>query len=215
VFLEGALRAVKLKGSLSKFKDLDDFYSCLKQNFEELKNVGLHKLLFFAKEDQSLLPDVILISLITTASKPLIVWYLMSDATNVFQDLLKQNYKSLDTVPKFNPNELPAICHLISNQRLDLVYKNLQVEFDGSQSYGYADYAVYIDDNILLVDEAMWEDLVEGIAQCIVEMHTIAETLGKHKCDKLSTIFGIVTTGYCWRFICWSDSLEIPMVEVS
>ncbi|KAF0386052.1 hypothetical protein F8M41_011409 [Gigaspora margarita] len=44
---------------------------------------------------------------------------------DVFQVLLKQNHKSLDTVPKFNPNELPAICHPISDQELDLVYKNL------------------------------------------------------------------------------------------
>ncbi|RIB11386.1 hypothetical protein C2G38_2203574 [Gigaspora rosea] len=352
VLLEGEPTAVKLKGSLSEFTDLDDFSSCLEQKFDELKNVKPQKRAYFTYDDRNvpLSPDTVLTSLTTTASKPLVVRYPLSDANivvnykflrssgeyqmphtsgswsllreaiierfdklltenfyfvnnetnkeimneyqfntllsrtnpdeandyildlkirikgkkaygdwkfrDVFQDVLKQNHTSLDTVPRFNPNELPIINPPMSAQELDLFIKKLEekyhtlrneikneatsrefisifmntavrhvqlhinentwlsveVELDGSRGYGYADYAVYIQDNIVLVDEAKWK---EGIAQCVMEMHTLVEKLGKRKRDKSLTIFGIVTTGRSWRFIRWTGSLERPIVEIS
>ncbi|CAG8758691.1 18022_t:CDS:2, partial [Racocetra fulgida] len=164
----GELRAVKLKSSLSEFKDLDDFSSCLNQNFKVLKNVESEKLLFFTEEDRNtpLLPDVIITSLSTTASRPLVVRYPLSDANtygewkfkDVFQYVLKQDHTSLDTVPRFNPNELPAIYPPINDQELDLFNKKLEEKY-----YTFR--------------------------------NEIKNEATSRKRDKPSTIFGIVTTG--------------------
>ncbi|CAG8453069.1 14753_t:CDS:2 [Cetraspora pellucida] len=197
VLLKGEPTVVKLKGSLSEFTDLNNFSSCLKQKFDELKNVKPQK-----------------------PSKPLVIRYPLSDANSeyqmphtsgfwsllreaiierfdkdVFQDMLKQDHTSLDTKLE---EKYYTLCNEIKNKATSCefisifmntavrhvqlhvnenTWLSVEVELDGSCSYDYADYAVYIQDNIVLVDEAKWKDLVEGIAQYVMEMYTLVEKL--------------------------------------
>ncbi|CAI2184180.1 9587_t:CDS:2, partial [Funneliformis geosporum] len=177
---------------------------------------------------------------------------------DVFRDILKQDHIALDTVPRFNPDELPPVKPPIIDDELDLFIKSLsqkyytfrneiktsrefisifmntavryvqlhinenawisvESELNGSRGYGYVDYVVNINGNMVLIEEAKWKDTAEDIAQVLMQMHTVVEKIGKRKCDsdQIPQIFGIVTTGRNWRFIRWIGQLESPMVEIS
>nr|CAG8632193.1 11462_t:CDS:2 [Entrophospora candida] len=101
----------------------------------------------------------------------------------------------------------------------EAIARDVEVELDGSHGYGILDYAVYIQEIPILVTEAkLWEN-DKAIAQNLVQIHSVAESLlGKRKQSKIGSeqvIFGIVTTGRSWRFICWSGTLESPKIEIT
>ncbi|CAG8772688.1 14218_t:CDS:2, partial [Racocetra fulgida] len=115
----------------------------------------------------------------------------------------------------------------------------------GFKGYGPVDYLVKLDDFAVLVNEAKLEDLTKGIAQNIMQLHSASEVippflysfvvlrvgltidayfqslLGKRKLEQTEfessqqQLFGIVTTGVSWYFICWTGSPEKPKVEIS
>ncbi|CAG8480359.1 9914_t:CDS:2 [Gigaspora margarita] len=218
VFLEGTLRPVKLKASLSEFTDLDDFSSCTKQKFKDLRNVEPSKLIqdrlssdtcclmqkFLFSSYRYLMPH-------TSGS-----WSLLRKAiVKRFDNLLVENFYFVNNKTEYEITDEFQFNLLLSETKpnkevfqdvlkqdhndvpsqLHLnenTWLSIKIELDGNRGYGYADYA-----------------------QCIMKMHTVAEELGKCKHDKSPTIFGIVTTGRIWRFIHWTGSLERSMVEVS
>ncbi|CAG8657943.1 552_t:CDS:1, partial [Diversispora eburnea] len=82
VLLEGSPSAVKLKADLSEAKDLDDFKSILKREFEKLKKVEPEDILFLDSNNTPIRPGINLKSLSdnSTDENPLIVRYPLSNA---------------------------------------------------------------------------------------------------------------------------------------
>jgi hypothetical protein len=112
-----------------------------------------------------------------------------------------------------------AVKHIqiFTNNSAQLFVEN---NLNGSRGYGPVDYLVKLNDIAVLVNEAKMEDILKGIAQAIMQLHSMKEKLGKRKLDQTdfdssSAIFGIVTTGNSWHFIRWTGSVENPKVEIS
>ncbi|RIB12844.1 hypothetical protein C2G38_2041479 [Gigaspora rosea] len=98
----------------------------------------------------------------------------------------------------------------------------VKVDLYGSKGYGPVDYLVKLDDFAVLVNVAKLDNIPKGIAQNIMQLHSASESLlGKRKLEQTDfessqqQLFGIVTTGVCWRFIRWTGSPENPKVEIS
>ncbi|CAG8539213.1 677_t:CDS:2 [Ambispora leptoticha] len=190
----------------------------------------------------------------------------------VFEDVLHQDFISLNTTPTFNLDYLPALDNPLTREELEFFVKKLdeklhafnkeininqatmheyvsilmttavrnvqlhsfnsarlsvKIDLDGSRSYGPVDYMVDIDGSMVLVVKTKNEDTDKEVAQNIMQMHTAIEKLiNKRKLALKDTdqpqpyqpplsMFGIVTTGYSWRFIRWTGSLETPKVQIS
>ncbi|CAG8796024.1 16528_t:CDS:2 [Cetraspora pellucida] len=54
---------------------------------------------------------------------------IMNEYQDVFQDVLKQDHTSFDTMPRFNSNKLPIINPPMSVQELDLFIKKLEEKY--------------------------------------------------------------------------------------
>jgi hypothetical protein len=105
-----------------------------------------------------------------------------------------------------------AVCYLRDTKKKSVL---LDVEklLSGSKGYGPIDYWVTFIEVLLLLCEAKAEDMNQGIAQVIVQIHSAIEQLENF--NKEPTIYGIATTGRTWRFVRWVGSSEKPTVCVS
>ncbi|CAI2189694.1 7272_t:CDS:1 [Funneliformis geosporum] len=108
------------------------------------------------------------------------------------------------------------VVHYVQLHMNENAWLSIESDFNINRGYSYVDYVVYINGNMVLIEEAKCKDTVKDIAQVLMQMHTVVETLGKCKCDSnpIPQIFCIVTTGRNWRFIRWIGQLESPMVEI-
>ncbi len=88
VLLEGKPRAVKVKNNVTQIPELDDFPPVLKEEFNELRDVERSDIEFFSYDDYNTLTplpsDTPLTSLTTTASKPLVVRYPLSNTSGKY-----------------------------------------------------------------------------------------------------------------------------------
>ncbi|CAG8579777.1 6122_t:CDS:2 [Ambispora gerdemannii] len=185
----------------------------------------------------------------------------------VFEDVLHQDFISLNTTPTFNLDYLPALDNPLPREELEFFAKKLEeklyafnkeinineatmheyvsifmttavrnlqlhsfnsarlsvkLDLDGSRSYGPVDYTVDVDGSMVLVVKTKTEDTDKEVAQNIMQMHIAIEKLiNKRKLTQKDpyqsslSMFGIVTTGYSWRFIRWTGTLETPKVQIS
>jgi len=121
-----------------------------------------------------------------------------------------------------NPFMITAVCklnHHNQNPTLKRWLLKLAVEheLDGSLGFGKVDYAILLLTFAILVTEAKMMSFSQGIAQNLVQLHTASEKL-KRKRDNtpvLPAVYGIVSTGRNWRFICWKVTSGKPMVQLS
>ncbi|CAG8559217.1 10818_t:CDS:2 [Acaulospora colombiana] len=96
-------------------------------------------------------------------------------------------------------------------------------ELDGSRGYGNSDYKIEIQEVPVLINRIKNQDAVKSVAQSLVKVYTAAERLSrKRKREEQENsgfsppvLFGIVTTGFEWRFIRWSGALQLPKVEIT
>ncbi|CAG8621759.1 7222_t:CDS:2 [Ambispora gerdemannii] len=111
---------------------------------------------------------------------------------------------------------ITAVCHIQDhiNNSTQLCE---EIDLDGSHGYGIVDYMVIIVKILVLLCEAKAENMNNGTAQVLVQMHSaIEEQLNKRKRGQMEhAMFGIVTTGKLWRFVRWTGSLEDPTVHIS
>jgi hypothetical protein len=86
VLPECAPRAIKLKASLDKVEDLDDFALILTREIKDLEAVDPQKLVFLNNENIPYKPDTTLKSLITnnSAETPLIICYPISNVNRKY-----------------------------------------------------------------------------------------------------------------------------------
>ncbi|RUS13269.1 hypothetical protein BC937DRAFT_95590 [Endogone sp. FLAS-F59071] len=107
----------------------------------------------------------------------------------------------------------------IINQHFKRKLLKLTVENDlfGSLGFGKVDYAFLILLYAILVTEAKALEMPQGIAQNLVQLHTASEKLKRKRNNTpaLPAVFGIVSTGRSWRFICWNTSPGKPVVQLS
>ncbi|CAG8454584.1 296_t:CDS:2 [Funneliformis mosseae] len=87
-------------------------------------------------------------------------------------------------------------------------------ELKGSRGYGPTDYVVKRIEVFLVLRETKLEDMKQGMAQNIVQVHSAMERL-LNSGQAEPTMYGIVTTGKLWRFIRWTGSLDEPVVHIS
>ncbi|CAG8603700.1 872_t:CDS:2, partial [Funneliformis caledonium] len=148
---------------------------------------------------------------------------------DVFKDILgRPDYESLGDMPRFNLDELPPLRHPFSQEEVNKFFgelkghlKNIQKELDNESS------ARYIIDTFLSaavshiqdfvngsVRLAKLEDMKQGMAQNIVQVHSAMERL-LNSGQAEPAMYGIVTTGKLWRFIRWTGSLDEPVVHIS
>ena len=85
-----------------------------------------------------------------------------------------------------------AICYLQSTKK-KLVLLDVEKLLSGSKGYGPIDYWVTLVEVLLLLREAKTEDMNQGVAQVIVQMHSAIEQLENN--NKEPKIYGIATTG--------------------
>ena len=57
------------------------------------------------------------------------------------------------------------------------------------------------------------EDLTQGIAQCLAEMHA-AQLFNQKKQNEIEVVFGVITSGTAWRFLRLTGKIaEVDMTE--
>ena len=107
-------------------------------------------------------------------------------------------------------------------QKHDQKLQNLELlveePLNGTRGYGLVDYLVKYQQPIFILNEVRHEDIDEGAAQNIVQMHSALEKVNKkRKRDHAGyfAMFGVVTTAEKWVFLRWTGSLEEPVIQVS
>ncbi|POG65649.1 hypothetical protein GLOIN_2v1664162 [Rhizophagus irregularis DAOM 181602=DAOM 197198] len=66
---------------------------------------------------------------------------------------------------------------------------------------------------IVLICEAKADNMEKGLAQLLVQLHSAVENFATTGPNP--KMYGIVTTGTSWRFVCWTGSLEDPTIYLS
>ncbi|RHZ46814.1 hypothetical protein Glove_606g185 [Diversispora epigaea] len=149
----------------------------------------------------------------------------------VASEIYNSDFDKLDIMRQFNIKDLPELIPQISKEEIEKLVDQLKTKAsafknridtnEGTslnlmdlEAMGNLDYVVEIQDVPILINEAKKQDREKGIAQNLVQVYTAAEKLlGKRKRDEQvdsnslpHMMFGIVTMGYVWRFIRWSEA---------
>ncbi|PKY32910.1 hypothetical protein RhiirB3_493389 [Rhizophagus irregularis] len=83
----------------------------------------------------------------------------------------------------------------------------------GTRGNGPVDYIIFADAMIVLICEAKADNMEKGLAQLLVQLHSAVENFATTGPNP--KMYGIVTTGTSWRFVCWTGSLEDPTIYLS
>lgn len=142
------------------------------------------------------------------------------DELKIFQGELRNTHKSFggnfDNEQKnrvyINAFMKTAVCYLRDTKKKSVTL-NVEQQLSGSKGYGPVDYWVALVKVLLLLCEAKSDDMNQGVAQVIVQMHSAIERL--EKWNEEPTIYGIATTGRAWKFIRWVGSSENPTIHVT
>ncbi len=105
------------------------------------------------------------------------------------------------------------------NRRISL-FSGVEFNIDREKGLnGVCDYIIslskeqfYITSPIILLVEAKNENIKSGLAQCAAEM-IAARIFNGQKGNRISSVYGIVTTGSNWRFLKLEDLLYIDVKE--
>jgi hypothetical protein len=105
------------------------------------------------------------------------------------------------------------------NRRISL-FSGVEFNIDKEKGLnGICDYIIslskeqlYINSPIISVVEAKNDNIKSGLAQCAAEM-IASKMFNEQKKNRISAIYGIVTTGSNWRFLKLDDTLYIDIKE--
>ncbi len=105
------------------------------------------------------------------------------------------------------------------NHRISL-FSGVEFNIDKEKRLnGVCDYIIslskeqlYVSSPVISVVEAKNDNLKSGLAQCAAEM-IASRIFNEQKGSRISTIYGIVTTGSIWRFLKLNDMLYIDVKE--
>ncbi len=105
------------------------------------------------------------------------------------------------------------------NHRISL-FSGVEFNIDKEKGLnGVCDYIIslskeqfYVSSPVISVVEAKNDNIKSGLAQCAAEM-IASRIFNEQKGNRISTIYGIVTTGSNWRFLKLNDTLYIDVRE--
>jgi len=107
----------------------------------------------------------------------------------------------------------------ILNRRISL-FSGVEFNVDKEKGLnGVCDYIIslseeqlYVSSPVISVVEAKNDNIKSGLAQCAAEMMAY-RIFNEQKGNRISTIYGIVTTGSIWKFLKLNDALYIDVRE--
>jgi hypothetical protein len=99
--------------------------------------------------------------------------------------------------------EVRALC----DQKIS-VFSGIEFNVDRKLGLsGYCDFLlshsalqIEVESPVISIVEAKHEDLTQGIAQCLAEMHA-AQIFNEKRGDAIETLYGVITSGTAWRFL--------------
>jgi hypothetical protein len=105
------------------------------------------------------------------------------------------------------------------NRRISL-FSGVEFNVDKEKGLnGVCDYIIslseeqlYVSSPVISVVEAKNDNIKSGLAQCAAEM-IASRIFNEQKGNRISTIYGIVTTGSIWKFLKLNDALYIDVRE--
>ena len=117
---------------------------------------------------------------------------------------------------------LPVLLEVraIRNQQIS-VFSGIEFNVDRKQGLsGFCDFLIArsalqieIEAPVVSIVEAKHEDLTQGIAQCLAEMHA-AQIFNEKRENSIETVYGVITSGTAWRFLrLTGKSAEVDMTE--
>src|SRR5688572_27587793 len=106
-------------------------------------------------------------------------WISSSRASRTFRTEIKNKATSREFISIFMNT---AVCYVQFHIN-ENAWLSVEAELNGSRGYSYVDYVVYIDGNMVLIEETKWKDTAECIAKVLMQIHTVVEKLGKRKRD--------------------------------
>ena len=112
--------------------------------------------------------------------------------------------------------EVRALCH----QQVS-VFSGIEFNVDRKQGLsGFCDFLlahsalqIEVESPVISIVEAKHEDLTQGIAQCLAEMHA-AQIFNEKRHKPIETVYGVITSGTAWRFLrLTGKTAEVDMTE--